>query len=144
MQVVTCPIAREVDIYVAIGRARELAAAVGFGDIDRTRIEIAILELTRNILAHASRGELLLEIVEQGGRRGMAVEARDSGPGIPDIALAMSDGYSTANTLGAGLPGVNRLMDVFEVSSQVGVGTRARAIKWLDERPARSRGGRHP
>jgi serine/threonine-protein kinase RsbT len=56
----------------------------------------------------------------------------------------MSDGYSTANTLGAGLPGVNRLMDVFEISSQVGVGTRARAIKWLDERPAGSRGGRHP
>src|SRR6185436_11479744 len=108
MQSVICPIAREVDVYVAIGRGRDLATTIGFDDIDRTRIEIVILELTRNILAHAGSGELLLEPLEQAGRRGLAVEARDRGPGIPDIALAMRDGYSTANTLGAGLPGVQR------------------------------------
>ena len=141
MQAITCPIAREVDVYVAIGRGRELATTIGFDDIDRTRIEIVILELTRNILAHADRGELLLESVQDGGRRGIAVEARDSGPGIPDIALAMRDGYSTANTLGAGLPGVKRLMDTFEIVSEVGIGTRARAIKWLDERRAKTRTG---
>jgi serine/threonine-protein kinase RsbT len=141
MQSVTCPITREVDVYVAIGRGRELAATIGFDDIDRTRIEIVILELTRNILAHAGGGELLLEPVEQAGRRGMAVEARDKGPGIPDIALAMRDGYSTANTLGAGLPGVKRLMDSFEITSEVGVGTRARATKWLEERRAKGRAG---
>jgi serine/threonine-protein kinase RsbT len=141
MQVVTCPITREVDVYVAIGRGRDLAATIGFDDIDRTRIEIVILELTRNILAHAGSGELLLELLEQAGRRGLAVEARDRGPGIPDIALAMRDGYSTANTLGAGLPGVQRLMDAFEITSQVGVGTQARAIKWLDERRAKNRAG---
>jgi serine/threonine-protein kinase RsbT len=145
MQAVMCPIVREVDIYVAIGRGRELATSIGFDDIDRTRIEIVILELTRNILTHARSGELLLEPVEQAGRRGIAVEARDRGPGIPDIALAMRDGYSTANTLGAGLPGVKRLMDLFEITSEVGIGTRARAIKWLDERRAKSRvGGRQP
>ena len=145
MQTVTCPIVREVDVYVAIGRGRELATAIGFDDIDRTRIAIVILELTRNILAHAGRGELLLEALEQSGRRGIAVEARDRGPGIPDIALAMRDGYSTANTLGAGLPGVKRLMDSFEITSEVGVGTRARALKWLDERRGKSRaGGRQP
>ena len=141
MQSVTCPITREVDVYVAIGRGRELAAAIGFDDIDRTRIEIVILELTRNILAHAGKGELLLESIEQNGRRGIAVEARDKGPGIPDITLAMRDGYSTANTLGAGLPGVKRLMDAFEITSEVGVGTRARAIKWLDDRSSRGRAG---
>ena len=141
MQVAMCPIVREVDVYVAIGRARELAAVIGFDEIDRTRIEIVILELTRNILAHAGKGELLLEPVEESGRCGLAVEARDSGPGIPDIALAMRDGYSTANTLGAGLPGVQRLMDSFEITSQVGIGTRARAIKWLDQRRAKNRPG---
>ena len=141
MQSVTCPITREVDVYVAIGRGRELAAAIGFDDIDRTRIEIVILELTRNILAHAGKGELLLESIEQDDRRGIVVEARDKGPGIPDITLAMRDGYSTANTLGAGLPGVKRLMDTFEITSEVGVGTRARATKWLEDRRARGRAG---
>jgi anti-sigma regulatory factor (Ser/Thr protein kinase) len=139
MQSVICPIAREVDVYVAIGRGRDLAAAVGFDELDRTRIEIVILVLTRNILSHAGPGELLLEPLESSGRRGIAVEARDGGPGIPDIALAMRDGYSTANTLGAGLPGVNRLMDTFEIRSTVGVGTQARAVKWLDEQMAQRR-----
>jgi serine/threonine-protein kinase RsbT len=138
MQPVTCPISREVDVYVAIGRGRELAAAIGFDDIDRTRIEIVILELTRNILAHAGRGELILEAIEQNGRKGIVIEARDRGPGIVDIELAMRDGYSTANTLGAGLPGVKRLMDEFEITSEVGVGTRARATKWLENRRSRT------
>ena len=138
MQAVRCPISREVDVYVAIGRGRELATAIGFDHIDRTRIEIVILELTRNILVHAGSGELLLEPVEAAGRRGMAVEASDNGPGIPDIDLALRDGYSTANTLGAGLPGVQRLMDSFEITSEVGIGTRVRAIKWLDRRRAKS------
>jgi len=145
MQAVTCPIAREVDVYVAIGRGRELAQAIGFGEIDRTRIEIVILELSRNILVHAGSGTLLLEPVQDDRRLGMVVEARDSGPGIPDISLAMRDGYSTANTLGAGLPGVKRLMDVFEITSEVGSGTWVKAIKWLDERRAkRGTGGLQP
>ncbi|HEU5098724.1 MAG TPA: anti-sigma regulatory factor [Roseiflexaceae bacterium] len=131
MAAVICPIGREVDVYVAIGRGREMAASLGFDDIDRTRIEIVILELTRNILVHAGKGELHLEIVEQDGRRGMAVRALDHGPGIPDIALAMRDGYSTAQTLGAGLPGARRLMDDFSIESQVGLGTTVRAVKWV-------------
>lgn len=142
MQVVTCSIRREVDIYVAIGRARDLSTAVGFDDIDRTRIEIVILELTRNLLVHAGSGTITLEQIERDGRRGLVVEARDSGPGIPDIGLAMRDGYSTAHTLGAGLPGVKRLMDEFEIESSVGVGTRVRAIKWLTKRSGRSTEGR--
>jgi serine/threonine-protein kinase RsbT len=134
MQAVVCPISREVDVYVAMRRARELADASGFDDIDRTKIEIAILELTRNILAHAAAGEVRLEAVERDGRPGVVVEARDNGPGIVDIELAMRDGYSTARTLGAGLPGVRRLMDEFEIESTVGVGTRVRAVKWQARR----------
>jgi len=131
MAVVICSIGREVDVYVAIGRGRELATSLGVDDIDRTRIEIVILELTRNILAHAGKGELHLDTLEENGRRGMMVMARDHGPGIADIPLAMRDGYSTAHTLGAGLPGVRRLMDDFTIESQVGAGTTVRAAKWL-------------
>lgn len=131
MQTFTCSIQREVDIYVAVGRGRELAHALGFDTIDRTRIEIVILELTRNLLVHAGGGELLLTQVDDHGRRGIAIESHDSGPGIPDIELAMRDGYSTAHTLGAGLPGAKRLMDEFDITSTVGVGTHVRAVKWV-------------
>jgi serine/threonine-protein kinase RsbT len=131
MAVVICQVGREVDVYVAISRGREMAAALGFDDIDRTRIEIVILELTRNLLAHAGKGALHLDILEENGRRGMLVMTQDRGPGIADIALAMRDGYSTAQTLGAGLPGVRRLMDDFVIESEVGTGTTVRAVKWL-------------
>jgi anti-sigma regulatory factor (Ser/Thr protein kinase) len=134
MEAVICPVKREVDVYVAMGRARDMATALGFDDIDRTRIEIAVLELTRNILAHAGSGEMVIACVEDGDRRGIAIEARDNGPGIADIALALRDGYSTAQTLGAGLPGVQRLMDDFHIESTVGVGTRVRAVKWPGKR----------
>lgn len=134
MESVVCPVTREVDVYVAMGRARDMATALGFDDIDRTRIEIAVLELTRNILTHAGSGELAIELVEDGDRRGIAIEARDQGPGIADIALALRDGYSTAQTLGAGLPGVQRLMDEFHIESTVGMGTRVRAVKWPGKR----------
>ncbi len=134
MSPVICSIRREVDVYVAIGRGRELATALGFNTIDRTRIEIVILELTRNLLVHANGGELRFEKIERQGRQGIAIEAVDTGPGIADIALALSDGYSTAHTLGAGLPGVKRLMDEFSIESAVSVGTRVRAIKWVPQR----------
>lgn len=134
MEAVVCPVRREVDVYVAMGRVRDMATALGFDDIDRTRIEIAVLELTRNILTHAGSGELMIEYVTDGDRQGIAIEARDQGPGIADIALALRDGYSTAQTLGAGLPGVQRLMDDFHIESTVGVGTRVRAVKWPGKR----------
>jgi serine/threonine-protein kinase RsbT len=135
-----CSISREVDAYVAMARARELATKLGFDQIDRTRIEIAVLELTRNIIVHASKGHMVLQSIEQEGRVGFVVEAIDQGPGIADIELAMRDGYSTANTLGAGLPGVKRLMDTFAIESAPGVGTRVRAVKWLTQ-PAHKRAG---
>lgn len=145
MAVVACSIAREVDVYVAIGRGREMATALGFDEIDRTRIEIVILELTRNLLVHAGGGQLRLEEVAADGRRGMAVVTTDSGPGIANIELAMRDGYSTAQTLGAGLPGVQRLMDDFAIESALGVGTTVRSVKWLGKRrPEVYVGGRRP
>lgn len=143
MQAVSCAIQRDVDVYVAMSYGREISQYMGMDEVDRTKIEIAILELTRNILAHAGQGRLLIEPCIVGDRRGVALEARDNGPGIPDISLAMRDGYSTARTLGAGLPGVQRLMDEFSIESTVGVGTVVRAVKWLKQRsPYSPRGGR--
>jgi serine/threonine-protein kinase RsbT len=135
MDPIVCPIQREVDVYVAMSRGRELANTLGFNTVDRTRIEIVILELTRNLLVHAGGGALSLALIDDPERgRGLAVEASDRGPGIADIALAMQDGYSTAHTLGAGLPGVKRLMDEFQIESTVGVGTLVRAVKWAKPR----------
>lgn len=129
---ITCPIKRDVDVYVAMHRARELATGIGFRAVDRTRIEIVILELTRNLLVHAGGGSLELARLDDPVRGpGLVVEAVDCGPGIADIELALQDGYSTAHTLGAGLPGVRRLMDEFRIESTIGVGTRVRAVKWL-------------
>lgn len=134
MRPIICTIRREVDVYVAIGHGRELATALDFNSIDRTRIEIAILELTRNLLVHAGGGELRLARIERQDKVGIAIEACDTGPGIADIELALRDGYSTAQTLGAGLPGVKRLMDEFSIESTIGVGTHVRVIKWVSRR----------
>ena len=131
MRTVVCTIAREADVYVAMVRTREFASTLGFDDIERTRIEIAVLELTRNVLAHAVRGEMTLEEIARNTRRGLAVTVRDQGPGIADVELAMRDGFSTKHTLGAGLPGVKRLMDEFEIETSLGSGTRIRVMKWL-------------
>jgi serine/threonine-protein kinase RsbT len=137
-----CPITREVDVYVAISRAREVAQHLGFDTVNRTRIEIAVLELARNILVHATKGEITIEATSS-PQAGITVEARDQGPGIADIELAMRDGFSTAHTLGAGLPGVRRLMDEFTIESTIGVGTRVRATKWVQATAnTRARGGR--
>jgi serine/threonine-protein kinase RsbT len=132
MRQITCSIKREVDVYVTMSRARELGREIGFNEVDRTRIEIVILELTRNLLVHAASGTIRLsQLDDPVNGPGLAVEAIDEGPGIPDVELALQDGWSTARTLGAGLPGVRRLMDEFSIDSTVGVGTTVRAVKWL-------------
>lgn len=101
----TQTIAREVDVYIAVSHGREVSRGLGFDDVDRTRIEIAILELTRNILAHAERGSITVREIEHNEQRGIEIEASDNGPGIADTTLALRDGYSTKQTLGTGLPG---------------------------------------
>jgi serine/threonine-protein kinase RsbT len=125
------PITTDVDVVVARQKGREIAAAHGFSGTDQTLIATAISELARNIVSYAGRGEITLSAIEDGGRRGILVVARDDGPGIPDIPLAMSDGYSTAKSLGLGLPGTKRLMDEFELASTPGVGTTVTLRKWV-------------
>ncbi len=123
-------IEHEGDIVTARQKGRELAAARGLSRTDQTLIATAISEVARNIVVYASRGEVVLAPVEERGRRGLMVIARDDGPGIPDPDLAMRDGYSTGNSLGMGLPGARRLMDEFELASTVGRGTTVTMTKW--------------
>jgi serine/threonine-protein kinase RsbT len=128
---VRVPIERERDVVTARQRGRELAAANGFASTDQTLLALAISEIARNIVSYAARGEVVLSVVEDRGRRGIMVVARDDGPGIADLELAMRDGYSTAKSLGVGLPGARRVMDDFEVETAPGKGTTVRMKKWL-------------
>lgn len=86
--------------------------------------------MARNILLYAERGEIVVTLVDQEGRRGIVIVAADEGPGIPDVVRALQDGYSTSGRLGLGLPGVKRVMDEFAIVSQVGGGTVVTAKKW--------------
>jgi serine/threonine-protein kinase RsbT len=127
---ISLPIAADVDVVQARLQGRELAAGAGFSTGDQTVIAAAISEIARNILNYAKRGEITLRVVPNGDHQGVKVIARDAGPGIPDIARAMQDGYSTSGGLGLGLPGARRLMDEFEVVSVVGQGTTVTMTKW--------------
>jgi serine/threonine-protein kinase RsbT len=125
------PIKHEADIVTARQQGRALAAQLGFSSIDQTFIATAISEVARNILIYARSGEIILGTAQgNGGKPGIVVVARDEGPGIPDIELAMRNGYSTTNSLGLGLPGAKRMMDEFEIVSEVGKGTTITMKKW--------------
>jgi serine/threonine-protein kinase RsbT len=125
------PISSDADIVIARQQGRALAERIGFTGSNLAVVATAISEVARNIVEYAKRGEIVLKPVNQGGRQGLTVMARDQGPGIPDIALAMQDGYSTAKGLGLGLPGARRLMDEFEIISKVGRGTTVTMKKWV-------------
>jgi len=122
---------RDSDIVTARVAGRELASRIGFAGSDLTIIATAISEIARNIVLYAKHGEMALAPSRQSGRRGILVIGRDCGPGIPDIEQAMRDGFSTGKSLGLGLPGAKRLMDEFEIASEVGRGTTITMRKWL-------------
>lgn len=124
------PVQSELDIVEARMRGRAMALQLGFPASAATLVATAISELARNILLYARRGEIALAVIERGERRGLAVTARDDGPGIRDVTRALLDGYSTSGRLGLGLPGVRRLMDEFEIRSRPGEGTSVTAKKW--------------
>ena len=118
------------DIVVARQKGRVLASELGFSSGDATLIATAISELARNIVSYARRGEITLKGIHGSSQIGILVIASDEGPGIADIRQALRDGFSTSGSLGLGLPGVRRLMDDFEISSQPGRGTMVAVKKW--------------
>ena len=125
------PIRSDADIIAARQNGRSLAAKMGFTGSDLTILATAISEVARNIVEYAGQGEMLFKFVQQGSKCGIAVVARDEGPGIRDVSRAMQDGYSTGRGLGLGLPGARRLMDEFEISSRIGRGTTVIMKKWM-------------
>lgn len=124
-------IRKELDIVGARQIGRDMTKEMGFGIVDQARIITAISELARNIYLYTERGEICCEAVTNFEKRGIKLTSRDNGPGIEDISKVMQDGYSTSGGLGAGLPGVKRLMDDFDIHSGAKKGTEVTAIKWL-------------
>lgn len=124
-------IQREWDIVGARQLGRKYAQDIGFGIVDQARIATAISELARNIYLYANNGQICFKVLDTIDRKGISITARDTGPGIKDISVVMQDGFTTSGGLGAGLPGVKRLMDVFNIESEIDKGTTITAIKWV-------------
>lgn len=127
----TVEIVTEWDIVAARQLGRNEAKQIGFGTVDQARITTAISELARNIYLYTKAGEITIERCEEDHKVGIRITAIDKGPGIENIRKVMEDGYSTSGSLGAGLPGVKRLMDDMEIQSVVGKGTMIKVEKWL-------------
>jgi len=124
------PVASDDDLVAARREGRMLAEQLGFSTSEATLVATAISELARNIVSYARRGEIQVSLVHNGNKRGINIVARDEGPGILDINLAMREGYSTSGGFGIGLPGVRRIMDEFAIASDVGRGTTITITKW--------------
>jgi len=121
----------DADVVTARQRARELAGKMDLTSTDQTLLATAISEVARNITTYAVRGEVVLRLIrDDNGRRGIQVVARDEGPGIDDIELAMQDGYTSGEGLGLGLPGARRLVDEFVIESAPGKGTTVTLVMW--------------
>jgi serine/threonine-protein kinase RsbT len=118
------------DVVLARQKVRSWAAQVGFNLVDQTKLITAASELARNLVDYGGGGEMLLEQVTNGIRRGLRITFQDHGPGIPDVELAMRDGYTTGQGLGLGLGGAKRLVNDFEIDSRPGVGTRVVITRW--------------
>jgi serine/threonine-protein kinase RsbT len=124
------PIASDDDIVRVRQRVRDWAVSLGFSLVDQTKLVTAASELARNTLVYGQGGTLLLESVANENKRGLRLTFEDRGPGIPDIDLALKDGYTTGNGLGLGLSGARRLSQDFHIASTIGEGTRVVIGRW--------------
>jgi serine/threonine-protein kinase RsbT len=123
-------IEKEQDVILFRNRIKEMAARIGMSLVNQTKLITAASELSRNMLKFANGGKTTIQIISEGRKTGIRIVFEDNGPGIPDINLAMQDGYSTAKSLGLGLPGARRLVNDFEIKSIVGEGTTITVIRW--------------
>jgi serine/threonine-protein kinase RsbT len=124
------PIRSEGDVVLVRQTVRQWAVAQGLGLVDQTKIVTAASELARNTLSYGGGGTLRLEAVQEGIRRGLRLTFEDEGPGIPDLALALTDGYTTGTGMGLGLSGSRRLVNEFDLWSEPGKGTRVTVTRW--------------
>jgi serine/threonine-protein kinase RsbT len=124
------PIRSSEDIVRIRQATRVLALQIGLSLVDQTKVITAASEIARNTLDYGGGGEAVIEIVQNGMRTGVRLTFSDNGPGIPDLARAMTDGFTTGKGLGLGLSGAKRLVNEFEISSTVGAGTRITLVRW--------------
>ena len=124
------PVETSEDVVAVRQAVRQRAIQLGFNLVDQTKIVTAASELARNTLQYGGGGTLRIEEVQQGARRGLRLVFEDNGPGIPDIDLALKDGYTTGHGLGLGLSGAKRLSNEFAIESRPGEGTRVTIVRW--------------
>ncbi|MGI4838335.1 MAG: anti-sigma regulatory factor [Janthinobacterium lividum] len=126
----TQPVRIEQDVVLARQSARKLATECGMRLIDLTKLVTAVSELARNTVVYGGGGDMDWQILEDGPRVGLRLTFRDEGPGIPDIKLALTDGWTSGGGLGLGLTGARRLVEDFELDTAPGKGTRVTIARW--------------
>ncbi|AXQ49836.1 anti-sigma regulatory factor [Pseudomonas vlassakiae] len=124
------PVRIEQDVVLARQLARKLAGECGMRLVDLTKLVTAVSELARNTVVYGGGGDMDWQVLEEAGRTGLRLVFRDEGPGIPDINLALTDGWTSGNGLGLGLTGARRLVDEFELDTAPGEGTRVTITRW--------------
>ncbi len=124
------PISGDDDVVRVRQLTRTCAQQAKLSLVDQTKLVTAASELARNTLLHGGGGSATIELVDDGRRAGVRAAFRDDGPGIPDVALAMTDGWTSKNGLGLGLSGARRLVDEFELDTAAGGGTTVTVVKW--------------
>jgi serine/threonine-protein kinase RsbT len=126
----TFPVRTSADVVIVRQKVRTAAAELRFSLVDQTKLVTAASELARNTLEHGKGGEVRLEVLEEDPRQGLRLVFEDRGPGIPDVELALREGYTTGHGLGLGLGGAKRLVNEFAIESTPGQGTRVVAVRW--------------
>jgi serine/threonine-protein kinase RsbT len=126
----TLPIRSDADVVQVRQAVRNLAVELKFGLVDQTKVVTAASELARNTLDHGGGGDVVIEVIDDGGRQGLRMTFVDTGPGIRDIEQAMRDGYTSGKGMGLGLGGSKRLTHEFTIQSEPGVGTKVTITRW--------------
>ena len=124
------PVRTEEDIVASRQKVRALTQQLKFSLVDQTKMITAASELSRNTVVHGGGGQMRWEILEQGLKRGLRLHFEDTGPGIPDVQLALTDGWTSGGGMGLGLPGSKRLVHEFDVQSTPGRGTQVSITRW--------------
>jgi serine/threonine-protein kinase RsbT len=126
----TMAVGNEQDVVLSRQAVRRACQDVGFSIVDQTKMITAASELARNTVVYGGGGSMLMEILQSGARDGLRLTFADQGPGIPDLELALTDGWTSGNGLGLGLSGARRLVNEFDLQSAPGEGTRVTITRW--------------
>ena len=124
------PLKNSNDVVLARQKVRQWSTELRFNLVDQTKLVTAASELARNALDHGKGGQMVIESLQNGVRSGLRIVFEDQGPGIPDVELALKDGFTSGSGMGLGLGGSKRLVNEFSIESQVGKGTRVMIARW--------------